>query len=185
MTGTALTEAEEFFDIYRLNVVSVPTNRPMIRKDLNDQIFRTEKEKYLAITNKFIECHSKGQPVLVGTTSIEKSEKISKNLLEKNIKHNVLNAKQHEKEAKIIAEAGKIKAITIATNMAGRGTDIQLGGNKDFRDEDNQKELTQIIEDKDYIDNMYDEHLSDLDKEDYLLNKIDGEILKHNQELNN
>jgi len=151
MTGTALTEAEEFFDIYKLNVVSVPTNRPMIRKDLNDQIFRTEKEKYLAITKKIIECHNKGQPVLVGTTSIEKSEKISKNLLEKNIKHSVLNAKQHEKEAKIIAEAGKIGAITIATNMAGRGTDIQLGGNKDFRDEDNQKELVQIREDKEKV----------------------------------
>jgi len=151
MTGTALTEAEEFFDIYKLNVVSVPTNRPMIRKDLNDQIFRTEKEKYLAITNKIIECHNKGQPVLVGTTSIEKSEKISKNLIEKNIKHSVLNAKQHEKEAKIIAEAGKIGAITIATNMAGRGTDIQLGGNKDFRDEDNQKELPQIKEDKEKV----------------------------------
>jgi len=154
MTGTALTEAEEFFDIYKLNVVSVPTNRPMIRKDLNDQIFRTEKEKYLAITNKIIECHGKGQPVLVGTTSIEKSEKISKNLLEKNIKHSVLNAKQHEKEAKIIAEAGKIKAITIATNMAGRGTDIQLGGNKDFRDEDNQKELAQIVEDKEKVKSL-------------------------------
>ena len=151
MTGTALTEAEEFFDIYKLNVVSVPTNRPMIRKDLNDQIFRTEKEKYFAITNKIIECSNKGQPVLVGTTSIEKSEKISKNLTEKNIKHNVLNAKQHEKEAKVIAEAGKIGAITIATNMAGRGTDIQLGGNKDFRDEDNQKELTQIKEDKEKV----------------------------------
>jgi len=154
MTGTALTEAEEFFDIYKLNVISVPTNSPMIRKDLNDQIFRTEKEKYLAITNKIIECHSKGQPVLVGTTSIEKSEKISKNLLEKNIKHNVLNAKQHEKEAKIIAEAGKIGAITIATNMAGRGTDIQLGGNKDFRDEDNQKELIQIKEDKEKVKSL-------------------------------
>ena len=93
----------------------------------------------------------KGQPVLVGTTSIEKSEKISKNLIEKNIKHNVLNAKQHEKEAKIIAEAGKIGAVTIATNMAGRGTDIQLGGNKDFRDEDNQKELAQIKEDKEKV----------------------------------
>jgi preprotein translocase subunit SecA len=151
MTGTALTEAEEFFDIYKLNVVSVPTNRPMVRKDLNDQIFRTEKEKYLAITNKIIECNSKGQPVLVGTTSIEKSEKISKNLIEKNIKHSVLNAKQHEKEAKIIAEAGKIGAITIATNMAGRGTDIQLGGNKDFRDEDNQKELEQIKDDKEKV----------------------------------
>ena len=154
MTGTALTEAEEFFDIYKLSVLSVPTNRPMIRKDLNDQIFRTEKEKYLAITNKIIECHKKGQPVLVGTTSIEKSEKISKNLIEKNIKHSVLNAKQHEKEAKIIAEAGKIGAITIATNMAGRGTDIQLGGNKDFRDEDNQKELPQIKEDKEKVKSL-------------------------------
>ena len=151
MTGTALTEAEEFFDIYKLNVVSVPTNRPMVRKDLNDQIFRTEKEKYLAITHKIIKCNNKGQPVLVGTTSIEKSEKISKNLLEKNVKHSVLNAKQHEKEAKVIAEAGKIGAITIATNMAGRGTDIQLGGNKDFRDEDNQKELAQIQEDKEKV----------------------------------
>ena len=154
MTGTALTEAEEFFDIYKLNVISVPTNRPMIRKDLNDQIFRTEKEKYLAVTNKIIECHSKGQPVLVGTTSIEKSEKISKNLEEKNIIHSVLNAKQHEKEAKIIAEAGKIGAITIATNMAGRGTDIQLGGNKDFRDEDNQKEFAQIKKDKDKVKSL-------------------------------
>jgi preprotein translocase subunit SecA len=154
MAGTALTEAEEFFDIYKLNVVSVPTNRPMVRKDLNDQIFRTEKEKYFAITNKIIECNNKGQPVLVGTTSIEKSEKISKNLVEKNIKHSVLNAKQHEKEAKVIAEAGKIGAITIATNMAGRGTDIQLGGNKDFRDEDNKKELGQIREDKEKVKSL-------------------------------
>jgi preprotein translocase subunit SecA len=123
----------------------------MIRKDLNDQIFRTEKEKYFAITNKIIECNKKGQPVLVGTTSIEKSEKISKNLIEKNIKHSVLNAKQHEKEAKIIAEAGKVGGITIATTMAGRGTDIQLGGNKDFRDEDNQKEFTQIKQDKEKV----------------------------------
>ena len=154
MTGTALTEAEEFFDIYKLNVVSVLTNKPMVRKDLNDQIFRTEKEKYFAITNKIIECNNKGQPVLVGTTSIEKSEKISKNLTEKNIKHSVLNAKQHEKEAKVIAEAGKIGAITIATNMAGRGTDIQLGGNKDFRDEDNNKDLGQIKEDKEKVKSL-------------------------------
>ncbi|MBO6485890.1 MAG: preprotein translocase subunit SecA, partial [Pelagibacteraceae bacterium] len=132
MTGTALTEAEEFFDIYKLNVVSIPTNEKMIRKDFNDQIFRTEKEKNYAILKKVQECHNKGQPVLVGTTSIEKSEKIS-NLLKKNkLDHNVLNAKHHEKEAKIIAEAGKISMITIATNMAGRGTDIQLGGNKNF-----------------------------------------------------
>ena len=132
MTGTAITEAEEFFDIYRLPVVSVPTNQKMLRKDFNDQIFRTENEKYNAITNKIIECNKKGQPVLVGTTSIEKSEKISSYLKSKKVNHNVLNAKQHEKEASIIAEAGKVNAITIATNMAGRGTDIKLGGNKDF-----------------------------------------------------
>ena len=132
MTGTAMTEAEEFFDIYKLPVVSIPTNKEMLRKDYNDQIYRTEKEKYNAITNKIIECNKKGQPVLVGTTSIEKSEKISSYLNSKKINHNVLNAKQHEKEASIIAEAGKINAVTIATNMAGRGTDIKLGGNKDF-----------------------------------------------------
>ena len=132
MTGTAMTEAEEFFDIYKLSVVSIPTNKKMQREDFNDQIFRTEKEKYNAITNKIIECNKKNQPVLVGTTSIEKSEKISAHLKNKKIKHNILNAKQHEKEAKIIAEAGKVGAVTIATNMAGRGTDIKLGGNKDF-----------------------------------------------------
>ena len=132
MTGTAMTEAEEFYDIYKLPVVSIPTNQEMLRKDFNDQIFRTEKEKYNAITNKILECNKKGQPVLVGTTSIEKSERISSFLNNKKINHNVLNAKQHEKEANIIAEAGKINAVTIATNMAGRGTDIKLGGNKDF-----------------------------------------------------
>ena len=135
MTGTAMTESEEFYDIYNLNVVAIPTNKKMMRKDFNDQVFRTEKEKYNAITKKIIECNSKGQPVLVGTTSIEKSEKISEFLKNKSISHNVLNAKQHEKEAKIIAEAGKLKAVTIATNMAGRGTDIKLGGNKDFIEE--------------------------------------------------
>ena len=135
MTGTAMTESEEFYDIYKLNVVSIPTNRKMLRKDFNDQIFRTEKEKYNAISKKIINCNKKGQPVLVGTTSIEKSEKISNFLNEKKISHNVLNAKHHEQEAKIIAEAGKIGAVTIATNMAGRGTDIKLGGNKDFFEE--------------------------------------------------
>ncbi len=132
MTGTAMTEAEEFFDIYKLPVISIPTNKEMLRKDFNDRIYRTEKEKYNAITDKIIECNKKGQPVLVGTTSIEKSEKISSYLSSKKINHNVLNAKQHDKEANIIAEAGKINAVTIATNMAGRGTDIKLGGNKDF-----------------------------------------------------
>jgi preprotein translocase subunit SecA len=146
MTGTALTEAEEFFDIYKLNVVSIPTNKPMLRKDYNDQIFRTEKEKYKAITNKIVECKTKGQPVLIGTTSIEKSEKISEYLKQNNLTHNVLNAKQHEKEAKIIAEAGKIAAITIATNMAGRGTDIKLGGNKDFIEEGVTNNVEQIKE---------------------------------------
>jgi preprotein translocase subunit SecA len=146
MTGTAVTEAEEFYDIYKLNTVSIPTNKQMLRKDLNDQIFRTEKEKYQAITNKIIECNKKGQPVLVGTTSIEKSEKISDFLNTKKIKHNVLNAKQHEKEASIIAEAGKVGAVTIATNMAGRGTDIKLGGNKDFIFEGKKEDETLIKE---------------------------------------
>ena len=146
MTGTAMTESEEFYDIYKLNVVSIPTNRKMLRKDFNDQIFRTEKEKYNAITNKIIECNKKGQPVLVGTTSIEKSEKISALLDNKKINHNVLNAKQHEKEAKIIASAGKVNAVTIATNMAGRGTDIKLGGNKDFIEDGKKNDINEIKE---------------------------------------
>ncbi len=148
MTGTAMTESEEFYDIYKLNVVSIPTNKKMLRKDFNDQIFRTEKEKYYAIIKKIAECNSKGQPVLVGTTSIEKSEKISEFLNDKRIKHNVLNAKQHEKEAKIIAEAGKTGAVTIATNMAGRGTDIKLGGNKDFIENNEQRQFDQIKKDE-------------------------------------
>jgi len=144
MTGTAMTEAEEFFDIYKLKVVSIPTNQKMIRQDMNDQIFRTEEEKNNAILNKVNECHKKGQPVLVGTTSIEKSEKISELLKKNKLEHNVLNAKHHENEAKIIAEAGKIGMITIATNMAGRGTDIQLGGNKNFLI-NNEKETPELV----------------------------------------
>ena len=130
MTGTAMTEAEEFYDIYKLKTVSIPTNRQMIRNDSNDQIFRTESEKYKAIINKIEICNENKQPVLVGTTSIEKSEKISQLLKDKKIKHNVLNAKNHENEAQIIADAGKLGSTTIATNMAGGGTDIQLGGNQ-------------------------------------------------------
>jgi len=154
MTGTAMTEAEEFYDIYKLNTVSIPTNRKMLRKDFNDQIFRTEKEKYNAITNKIIECNKIGQPVLVGTTSIEKSEKISALLENKKIKHNILNAKQHEKEAKIIAEAGKVGAVTIATNMAGRGTDIKLGGNKDFIEDGKKSDVIEVKENEIKVKNI-------------------------------
>ena len=154
MTGTAMTESEEFYDIYKLNVVSIPTNKKMLRKDFNDQIFRTENEKYNAITNKIIECNKKGQPVLVGTTSIEKSEKISNNLNNKKIKHNTLNAKQHEKEARIIAEAGKVGAVTIATNMAGRGTDIKLGGNKDFIYDGKKENISDVKQNEDKVKSL-------------------------------
>ena len=132
MTGTAMTEETEFSDIYNLTCVEIPTNRPVIRKDEHDCIYRTEKEKYKAIIDTIKECHAKGQPVLVGTTSVEKSEIIAKMLKNQtDIQFEVLNAKHHEREAAIVAEAGRYGAVTIATNMAGRGTDIQLGGNPD------------------------------------------------------
>ncbi|WP_284163865.1 preprotein translocase subunit SecA [Frigidibacter sp. SD6-1] len=133
MTGTAATEAEEFAEIYRLGVVEVPTNRPVERKDDHDQVYRTAREKYEAIIQRIQKAHEKGQPILVGTTSIEKSEMISEMLKKEGIPHNVLNARQHEQEAKIVADAGKLGAVTIATNMAGRGTDIKLGGNVEFK----------------------------------------------------
>ena len=132
MTGTADTEAGEFAKIYNLDVNVVPTNRAMIRKDYADVVFRTEKEKFTAIVEEIKDCHERGQPVLVGTISIEKSERLAGYLGRNGIKHNVLNAKFHEKEAEIIAQAGRKGAVTIATNMAGRGTDILLGGNADF-----------------------------------------------------
>ncbi len=132
MTGTAMTEEEEFGTIYSLDIVEIPTNKPLARIDNPDVVYKTEAGKYRAIIKQIEECHAKGQPVLVGTISIEKSEQISEMLKRKGIKHNVLNAKFHEKEAEIVAQAGKLGAVTVATNMAGRGTDILLGGNAEF-----------------------------------------------------
>ncbi len=132
MTGTAMTEVEEFGTIYELDIVEIPTNRPIARKDHQDVVYKTEAGKLRAIVRQVEECHQKKQPVLVGTVSIEKSEELSKMLKAKGIKHNVLNAKNHEREAEIVAQAGKLGAVTVATNMAGRGTDIMLGGNAEF-----------------------------------------------------
>ena len=132
MTGTALTEENEFRQIYNLDVVEIPTNKPVIREDNNDVVYKTEKAKFLAVIEQIRICHAKGQPVLVGTVTIEKSELLSSMLKKNGIPHNVLNAKHHEKEAEIIAQAGKFGAVTIATNMAGRGTDIMLGGNAEY-----------------------------------------------------
>ncbi|MEM9317678.1 MAG: preprotein translocase subunit SecA [Pseudomonadota bacterium] len=133
MTGTAATEAEEFMSIYGLGVVEIPTNLPIARTDEDDQVYRTTREKYNAIVDEIKEAHDKGQPVLVGTTSIEKSEMLGQLLSKASLPHNILNARQHEQEAQIVADAGKLGAITIATNMAGRGTDIKLGGNVEFK----------------------------------------------------
>jgi preprotein translocase subunit SecA len=129
MTGTAATEADEFMEIYKLGVVEVPTNRPIARIDEHDQVYRTAREKFEGVVKTIKEAHAKGQPILVGTTSIEKSEALSQMLTREGIRHSVLNARQHEQEAKIVADAGRLGVVTIATNMAGRGTDIQLGGN--------------------------------------------------------
>jgi preprotein translocase subunit SecA len=132
MTGTALTEEEEFGSIYNLDIIEIPTNKPMVRGDHPDAIYKTENGKYKAIINQIQECNKKGQPILVGTVSIEKSEILSGMLKKKGVPHNVLNAKNHEKEAEIVAQAGKFGTVTIATNMAGRGTDIMLGGNAEY-----------------------------------------------------
>ena len=132
MTGTALTEEEEFGTIYKLDIVEIPTNRPLARKDDPDVVYKTEAGKYRAVIEQIKACHAKGQPVLVGTVSIEKNEHLSKLLQKEGIKHNLLNAKNHEREAEIVAQAGKLGAVTVATNMAGRGTDIMLGGNAEY-----------------------------------------------------
>ena len=147
MTGTASTEAEELFEIYGLRVIEIPTHKTMIRIDHNDQIYKTKDEKYDAVLELVKKKYEVGQPILVGTTSIEKSTLISEQLNEANIPHNVLNAKNHENEADIIASAGKPYQITVATNMAGRGTDIQLGGNPDIDknfDEENYQKVIKL-----------------------------------------
>jgi preprotein translocase subunit SecA len=135
MTGTAQTSAEEFLSVYKLEVVAIPTNNPNIRIDLTDQIYRTEEGKYQSIIKEIKERNSTGQPILVGTRSVEINEKISKLLSLEGVKHNVLNAKQHEREGEIIAQAGRLNAVTVATNMAGRGVDIILGGNPSIKEE--------------------------------------------------
>ncbi len=167
MTGTALTEAEEFDEIYKLRCVEVPTNLPVRRVDYNDEIYLTEEEKYEAIVKLIKECHAKKQPVLIGTVSIEKSEKLNKFLIKEGIRAQVLNAKYHESEAYIIAQAGVPGAITIATNMAGRGTDIQLGGNLEMRI----KQETSGIEDAELLKKKIDEIKTDIkEKKEIALN---------------
>ncbi|MCE9651355.1 MAG: preprotein translocase subunit SecA [Parvibaculum sp.] len=160
MTGTALTEADEFMDIYGLEVIEVPTNRPIARIDEDDEVYRTAREKYDAIVIEIEDCKKRGQPVLVGTVSIEKSETLSEVLKKKKIKHNVLNARYHEQEAFIIAQAGVPGAVTIATNMAGRGTDIQLGGNLEMRIDDE----TAGIEDQAAVARKIEEIKADIAK---------------------
>ena len=141
MTGTAATEAAEFYDIYKMNVVTIPTNVPVQRIDEEDEFYKNTTDKFQAIARLIREKNEIGQPVLVGTVSIEKSELLSDYLNKEGVKHNVLNARFHEMEAHIVAQAGRLGAVTIATNMAGRGTDIQLGGNVEFRTEDELKDM--------------------------------------------
>ncbi|MBX3594562.1 preprotein translocase subunit SecA [Sphingomonas sp.] len=146
MTGTAATEAPEFFDIYKMNVVSIPTNVPVQRVDQDDEFYKTQQDKFIAIARSIKEHAAKGQPVLVGTVSIEKSELLSEYLHKEGVDHSVLNARHHENEAHIVAQAGRLSAVTIATNMAGRGTDIQLGGNVEFRVEDELRDMPEGAE---------------------------------------
>jgi preprotein translocase subunit SecA len=180
MTGTAMTEEDEFREIYKLDVVAIPTNKPVIRMDHNDRIYSTMKGKYTAIIEQICECHEKGQPVLVGTVSVEKSELLSKMLSRKKIQHEVLNAKFHAKEAEIVAQAGKFGAVTIATNMAGRGTDIILGGNSEFlaMQELRKKNITEevISEAIGYSETEDEEILSAREMYQTLLKKYNAEV---------
>ena len=187
MTGTAMTEEAEFEEIYNLDVVAIPTNKPMVRKDENDVIYKNENAKFNAIVNSIKESHEKGQPVLVGTVSIEKSEKLSSLLRKEGIKHEVLNAKYHEKEAEIIAQAGKFGAVTIATNMAGRGTDIILGGNSEFlaKEEMRKKKVShEIIEEANtYYETDNQEILKAREDFKELVNKYDEKIKEEKEKV--
>ena len=180
MTGTALTEQDEFNSIYNLDIIEIPTNKPLARIDEHDWVFKTEQAKFNAVINEIIAAHEKGQPVLVGTISIEKSEMLSKLLSRRGIKHEVLNAKYHEKEAQIIAQAGKFGAVTIATNMAGRGTDIMLGGNAEYLAK---SDMRKAGFDEEQIDNATSYYETD-DEEILSLRKTFADLLeKHKAEI--
>ena len=187
MTGTAMTEENEFKEIYNLDVIEIPTNKPLIRKDLTDVIYKNESAKYRAIIADIKEAHSKGQPILVGTVSIDKSEKLSNLLKKEGLQHEVLNAKNHEKEAEIIAQAGKFGAITIATNMAGRGTDIMLGGNSEYlakQEMRKQKYPEELIEQATAFNETDDEEILEARKKFKALEeKFDVDIKEEKQKV--